>query len=287
MSTSSRSGGNADQIAYWNEQAGPRWVASQERMDALFETLTEAALDHAGPRAGERVLDIGCGCGATVLATAARIGPSGTLLGVDVSKVMLDRAAERVRERKLGQVRLLLADAAAHEFASGSADLAFSRFGVMFFDDPAAAFANIRRALTPAGRFMFVCWQALSRNPWFVVPVTAALAKLPPQPSADPDAPGPFAFADPGRAQRLLEVAGYNGVRVEPHETALRLGGPGELDRVADQSLEMGPVARLLREVDDATRAAVREAVREALARHEGPDGFVLPARVWFVSANA
>jgi SAM-dependent methyltransferase len=151
-------GPNAAQIAYWNSEAGPRWVAMQERMDALLAPLLHAALERARPEAGERVLDIGCGCGATLLELAGRIGSGGSVLGVDVSAPMLGRARERVQANALAHVRLTLSDAATHAFAPGAFNLAFSRFGVMFFDDPVGAFANIRTALAATGRLVFVCW---------------------------------------------------------------------------------------------------------------------------------
>ncbi len=277
----------ANQAAYWNEEAGPRWVAAQERMDTLFAPLTEAALDHAAPQPGERVLDIGCGCGATVLALAASVRATGSVLGVDISRPMLARAAERMAALGLGQARLLLADAATHDFAPGSADLVFSRFGVMFFEDPVAAFANLRGALAPGGRVVFVCWQKLADNPWFLVPLSAARAHLPSQPPADPDAPGPFAFADPERVRRILGSAGFSVVRIEPHETAMRLGGADELEQEADRAIEIGPVIRLLADADQRVRGAVRTAIRDALAAYVQPEGITLSGRVWFVAANA
>ena len=180
---------NAAQIAYWNSEAGPRWVAMQERMDAMLAPLMTAALDRARPAVGETVLDVGCGCGATLLALADRVGPDGSILGVDISAPMLDRARERVRDSAMRNVRLTLSDAAVHAFEPGAFDLAFSRFGVMFFDDPDRAFANIRSALAATGRWAFVCWAPPRDNPWLTVPLTVARQHLPPQPESDPSAP--------------------------------------------------------------------------------------------------
>lgn len=278
---------NADQIAYWNDAAGPHWVALQQRTDAVFAQVTDAALDFANPTPGEHVLDIGCGCGATVLQLARRVSPGGSVAGVDISKVMLEVAGERTRSEKLENVTLLLADAATHPFEAGAFDLAFSRFGVMFFDDPVGAFANIRRSLRPGGRLAFVSWLPLSENPWFLVPFTAAQPHLPPQPPKDPHAPGPFALADPERVREILEAAGFSGVDVVRHDTAMRLGGPNELASAAHLATRIGPVTRALLGAHASVRDVAEGAILEELRKHEGPDGIILPGSVWLVSATA
>jgi SAM-dependent methyltransferase len=278
---------NADQIAYWNSDAGVRWTALQQRIDALFAPLTEAALDYAGPNIGEHVLDVGCGCGATVLELAARVGPAGKILGIDVSKVMLDLAAERVRSRQFNNVTLLLADASTHPFEQGVSDLAFSRFGVMFFDNPEKAFANIRRSLKPGGRLAFVCWRTMSENPWFVVPFAAAKPHLPPQKPQEPEAPGPFAFADPDRVRRILGTAGFSDVELIRHDTTMRLAGPNEVELAADFASQIGPVSRALADGEPSARAAAKAAILQELGKHEGPEGILLSASTWLVSARA
>ena len=146
------------------------------------------------------MLDIGCGCGATLLELAGRVGPTGSVAGIDISVPMLGRARERLREHMLTNIQVMQSDAATHAFTPGAFDLAFSRFGVMFFDEPVAAFANIRSALAASGRLAFACWAPPQDNPWLVVPLAVARPYLPPQPETDPDAPGPFAFANPDRS---------------------------------------------------------------------------------------
>jgi SAM-dependent methyltransferase len=280
------SGPNASQIAYWNSEAGPRWVAMQERMDAMLAPLLHAALDWARPAVGESVLDIGCGCGATLLALAGRVGPDGSVVGVDVSTPMLDRARERVRANALTNVRLTLSDAATHAFASDAFDLAFSRFGVMFFEEPVGAFANIRSALAGSGRLAFVCWAPPRDNPWLTVPLAVARPYLPPQPEADPDAPGPFAFADPDRVRRILAGAGYSAVDVARHDTVMRICGPGEIEQAARFAVESGPVGRALAGAEPDARTAAEKAIAAELRRLEGPNGIELPGSVWLVSAR-
>lgn len=280
-------GPNADQIAYWNGDAGARWAAQQPRIDALLAELTQAALDHARPRLEDHVVDIGCGCGATIVDLSRRVGPGGSVTGIDVSKAMLEVAAERVRALRLTNVSLLLADASRHAFAPAAADLVFSRFGVMFFDDPAGAFENIRRWLRPSGRLAFVCWRPFSDNPCFRVPFEAAKPFLPPQPRPEPHAPGPFAFADADRVRRILETAGYSAIELIRSDAMTRLGGSDELEAAGEFAARIGPVARPLAEAAPAARAAARAAILEALKQHQRPEGICLQGSVWLVSARA
>jgi SAM-dependent methyltransferase len=279
-------GPNAAQIEYWNSEAGPRWVAVQERMDAQLAPFMHAMLDRAAPAAGEQVLDIGCGCGATLLELAARVGPNGSVVGVDVSAPMLGRARERVQANALRNVRLTLADAATHAFPRGTFGLAFSRFGVMFFDAPVAAFANIRTALTATGRLAFVCWALPRDNPSFTVPLAAARPHLPPQPETAPDAPGPFAFADPDRVRGILTAAGYSAVEIARHDTTMRICGPGEIERPARFAVESGPVGRAVAGAGPDARAAAEQAIAAEFRRIEGPGGIELPARAWLVASR-
>ncbi len=276
----------ADQVAYWNGDAGMRWAAQQPRIDAAFAQLTQTVLDHAAPRPGDVVVDIGCGCGATVLGLAARVGPGGSVTGIDLSRPMLDVAAERVRSRQLTNVRLVLADASTHPFGEQTSDLAFSRFGVMFFVDPVKAFANIRRALRPEGRLAFVCWRSFAENPCFRVPFEAAAPFLPPQPPSDPEAPGPFALADADRVRRILATAGFSNIDIVRHEGTTSLADPGELEAAAEFAGRIGPVGRALGEAAPETRAAAQAAIRHALEAYQQPEGIVLTASVWLVSAR-
>jgi SAM-dependent methyltransferase len=277
---------NAAQIAYWNSEAGPRWVAMQERMDAMLAPLMQAVLDRAQPAAGEAVLDIGCGCGATLLELAGRVGTNGSVTGIDISAPMLDRARERVRDNGLQNVSLTLADAATHEFEPEAFDLAFSRFGVMFFDDPGSAFANIRSALAATGRLAFVCWAPPRDNPWLTVPLTAAQPHLPPQPQSDPLAPGPFAFADPDRIRGILTSAGYSAINIARHGTSMRISDPGQAEQAAHFAVESGPVGRAMAGADPGARAAAVQAILAEFRRLEGPGGITLAGSVWLVSAH-
>ena len=227
-------GPSARQVRFWNSPATASWVTLQERLDAFFMPLAQAALDHAQPAPGEHVIDVGCGCGATTLALAERVGASGNVHGVDISRPMLGRARQRVDANGPPQVTLTLADAGTHDFPPGSVDLIFSRLGVMFFGDPIAAFANLRRALKPTGRMVFACLQAPA-NPFTMTAVHAARPLLPPGtiPVPGPDEPGMFSFAEPARVQRILKAAGFAAIALLPHHERMWLAGAGEAAKAA------------------------------------------------------
>jgi len=277
---------NAEQMRYWNEVAGPRWVQFQERLDHEL-AAADLALERAAPAPGEAVLDVGCGCGTSSLAIARRVGPRGRVLGIDISRPMLARARARAAAEGAAQLELLEADAQTAALEPAAFDLLFSRFGVMFFADPAAAFANLRRALRPGARLLFVCWQRLADNPWVLAPLEAIAKHVPLPPPPPPGAPGPFAFADAERVRALLERAGFAGVAIEDVRFALGLGGGG-LDDAVEFSLEIGPASAALREAgaSDDLRARAAAAVREALARYERPEGVRVPAAAWIVTAR-
>jgi SAM-dependent methyltransferase len=280
-------GPNAEQVQYWNEVAGPRWVVFQERLDAELGGLSQRALERAGPAAGEAVLDVGCGCGGTSLELARRVGPRGRVLGVDVARPMLARARERAAAAGALQLRFVEADAQTAALEPAAFDLVFSRFGVMFFADPAAAFANLRRALRPGGRVAFVCWQKLQDNPWVLVPLGAIAKHVPLPPPPAPGAPGPFAFADAERVRGFLEAAGFRDVAFDDLREPLRLGG-GSIEGAVEFLLEVGPAATALREADAGPelRARVGAAVREALEPFVRPSGLELGSAAWIVRAR-
>jgi SAM-dependent methyltransferase len=277
---------NAEQIKYWTETAGPKWVRYETVLDRQIAPLGVRAMERGRIGPGERVLDVGCGCGDTSVTLGRRVGASGAVLGVDISPVMLERARQRGADQP--HVRFARADAQTHRFEAGAFDVLFSRFGVMFFADPTAAFANLRTALRPGGRLAFVCWQSLPQNAWLAVPLAAAARHITfPAPPA-PGAPGPFSLADPGRVRGIIEGGGFVDVACEPDEGSLVVGGGGTLDDAVDFLLDgVGPASAALREAGPEARPRVAAAVREALVPYATADGVRLPAAAWIVTARA
>ena len=277
---------NADMIEYWNGEAGGKWVQFQDRMDRILMPFGLKAMAAGNIEAGERILDIGCGCGDTSVELARRVGPEGRVLGMDISAPMLAKAKARAAAASAKNLAFEEGDAQIHRFAAPPFDLVFSRFGVMFFEDPVSAFANLRSALKPGGRLAFVAWQALKDNAWFSLPlsVIAKHVTLPEPPG--PEDPGPFAFADRARLERILTNAGFTQVNIDKHDTEL-VGDA--LDEMVAFLLQMGPTGRAIAQsgADEATKARIAADLKEALAPYDSAQGVVLGAASWIVTARA
>lgn len=271
---------NDDQIAFWNGPAGEKWVALQSVMDGNLAAATAGVVPFAAAKPGERVLDIGCGAGQATYLLAEAVGTSGRATGVDISAPLLAAA----RKRGAGNVDFVEADASVATFKP-EYDLVFSRFGVMFFADPPAAFSNIRTSLKPGGRLAFVCWRQPQENIWAMIPLGAGRPLLPPQPPPDPLAPGPFAFADPERVKDILSMAGFRDVQIEKLDGVMDLGQSAE--HAASVMTTIGPLSRALGDVDEVTRAKIVTAVRDAFAAIKTPDGIRPALACWLVGAKA
>jgi SAM-dependent methyltransferase len=257
------------------------WAEVREPLELQLAPLGQCALEALAPRPGEQVLDIGCGGGETTLDLARAVAPGGSVVGIDLSAAVLAFAQRAARGCE--RVRFVQADAQVYQFEPASFDAAFSRFGVMFFADPTAAFNNIRRSLRPNGRLAFVCWRALEENALDILPLRAASAHLPPQPANDPDAPGPFAFANPDRVRRILEGAGFEEIEITARDEQV---GSGNLETMLAVCSRVGALGKILRE-NPGLRVAALPAVRSALAACDGPDGVRLNAATWVVTARA
>jgi SAM-dependent methyltransferase len=275
---------NQDQHTHWNGLAGERWAQHQAVIDRALEPFGEAALDRLRCSVGERILDVGCGAGETVLAIARRLEGSGQVIGVDLSRPLLSRA--RARAEGLANVSFIEADASGCEFPS-SFDAVFSRFGVMFFADPVLAFRNLRGSLKRSGRLAFVCWQALQDNAWCSIPLAAARQILPDPPALPvPGGPGPFAFADPRHIRRSLSAAGFSQIDVASFHAPVILSEEG-LDAAIDFTLRIGPVSRFIAEQSPDICREVRQRLRSALASAATATTVTLDGAAWLVTARA
>jgi len=275
------SAANADQIAYWNDKAGHTWAHFQPMLDRQIGPLGARAIASLAPELGEAILDIGCGCGDTTMALALATGPTGRVLGADISAPMLNVARRRAAAAGLPQAYLLQADAQTQNFPA-KFDAAFSRFGVMFFADPTRAFGNIAASLRPGGRLAFVCWRSADENPWMMVPMQAAAPLLPPAQPADPLAPGPFAFADANRINTILTHAGFTAIEIAAHDTDI---GGFSLPDATKLALRVGPLGQALRDAPD-LGPALKENVAAALACYETQAGVLLASATWIVTAR-
>ena len=275
---------NAEQVRYWNEEAGPKWVRLQDRLDALVGGAGRLALDSARPSRGESVLDIGCGCGQTSLELARRVGESGRVFAVDISAPMLEVARRRALAVGLNQLRFVNADAQLHKFAGGGFDLVFSRFGVMFFQDPVAAFANLKSALRSGGRLSFVCWRALAENEWMRIPlgVVGRHVELP-EPAA-PGTPGPLAFADPNYVRDVLTGAGFRAVQLEGHDIELELGTG--VTAAVEFLMEMGPAGAAIRAAGVDDPSAIADELETALQPFAKHSGVSMAGAIWVVAVE-
>jgi SAM-dependent methyltransferase len=256
-------------------------------MDRALAELATLALGVAKPQPGEHVLDIGCGSGTTLLELAARVGPKGHVLGADISQQSVTRARERIAAAGLRHAEAICADVSSHLFDAVSFDLAFSRLGVMFFDDPTAAFANVRRAMKPGGRVTLAVFRAAEENPWPTAFLGAVRHLLPASPMPGPDAPGMFSLADPARVHRILEGAGFREVSLTPFEFVMHLAGAGGAAEAAEFSMLFGPLTRILPGLTPQQREALRSSAETFFQGHLGPQGVTLPSAVWAVQARA
>ena len=276
---------NADQLAYGNGPAGQRWAERQQAQDILLGPVADILIDRARPTAGERVIDVGCGSGATTIAFAQKVGASGHAMGIDISEPMLARA--RASAPKDLPVDFVLADATVYPFDPASFDLLASRFGVMFFADPVLSFANMRRALRPSGRLAFACWREPRENPWMIAPLQAVYKHAPRLPPQGLEDPGPFAFASEVRVHRILGEAGFKAIEMEPCPLALDIATGRGLDAAVQSALEIGPTHRALEGQPAEIRTAAIQSLREALAPLAKGDTVVLPGSIWIVTASA
>jgi SAM-dependent methyltransferase len=276
-------GQNADQISFWNGPAGERWAREQGVLDRAFAPFTVRLLAGASLGPGQRALDVGCGCGTTTLAIAEAVGPVGAVVGIDVSDPMLQHA--RARSAGRTNVEYVRADASTHPFEA-EFDVAISRFGVMFFRDPTAAFANVRSALRPGAHIAFACWRTVADNEWVRVPYEVAIRYVLPDPPPGPEEPGPFSLGDRARIERILAESGFSGVSIAPFDAETVVSEEG-LDAAVEFAMNHGPTGRLLRDAPADAKGCVREALAARLRPFAHRDRIAMGGATWIVSASA
>jgi SAM-dependent methyltransferase len=274
---------NVDQATAWDGPDGEYWAAHQARFDATIGPHHGVLMAAAAIAPGERVLDIGCGNGQTSRDAARAAGERGGVLGVDLSGPMLAKAAQLAKDEGLGNVRFEQADAQVHAFEAGASDVAISRFGVMFFEDPVAAFANIASGLRSGGRLAMLVWQSPRANEW-MSSIRIALSMGRDLPSPPPGAPGPFALADTDNARRILTEAGFADFAFAGSERPFNVGSDTE-DAYAFVS-GLNPVLMMLEDLDDPTKAQALDNLRATVAAHETPDGVVFGSAAWVLTAR-
>ena len=278
---------NNDQAMAWNGSMGQRWVERQATMDALVAPVSAELFRAVNLAPDSRVLDIGCGSGSTTFELARRVGAGGRVTGLDISAPLLALARQRAPAR--APVEFVEGDATVHLFEPEVADLLFSRFGVMFFADPARSFGNMRKGLRPGARIAFACWREVKRNPWVFVPLQAAQEALPEPPAAataDPEAPGPYSFASEQRVQRILREAGFAEIALQPVEVMLDVSAGSGVEGALVHAVTIGPASRLLDKQPESVRGAAVDRIRDAVTPYVRGDAIPMGASVWIVTAR-
>lgn len=277
--------GNADQIAFWNGVAGRHWTDRQSVQDVVLAPVTQKLIARTNAQAGQRILDIGCGCGAIAIELARQVGPSGHVLGIDISVPMLERARQLTGKELPADY--VLADATVYPFDPTSFDLLVSRFGVMFFADPVLSFRNLRKGLRPKGRLVFACWREPRENGWMMAPLMAVYKHVPKLPQLGPEDPGPFSFADEARVTRILGEAGFTDIAMEACPLAIDVAAGKGMEAAVQGALEIGPASRALEGHPPEVVAAAVQSIRETLAPFAKGQSVLLPGAIWLVTANA
>jgi len=279
-------GSNEEQFEFW-EELTPGWLASERHTELVATAFGVAAMDSLGLTSGQRVIDIGCGSGSTTVALAGAVGASGEAAGIDIAPAMIAAARTRAAAEGVANATFVAADAQTDALGVSAYDAAYSRFGSMFFSDPAAAFANIHASLRAGGALGLACWSNIFANEWMFVPGSAVVAvtgALPPMPA--PGDPGPFSLEDPDVVTALLRGAGFRDIDVKPQVESIVIP-TDQIESLVALSRRVGPVREALRTADDETAARIEAAVRTALTDRVENDELRLSASALIVSARA
>jgi len=276
---------NEGQAEHWNSESGSVWVEHQETIDASIKEMGDELFERSGLEHGFHVLDIGCGCGTTTIEAGRRVGTDGRVRGLDISGPMLAHAEARAKTEGASNIHFKHGDAQIAKLPQAHFDAAISRFGVMFFADPEAAFKNIATGLKPGGHLSFVCWRSAAENPWMTVPAMAAAQHIEMKPG-DPTAPGPFAFADADRVRSILSSAGYESIEVNPIDKEMNAGSGATLMASLDFFEKLGPLRTAMQGIDGELREKIRASILQAMKAFEVDGEVRMPQRAWHVSAK-
>jgi SAM-dependent methyltransferase len=267
---------------YWNEEGGDKWVENIDFAESFMTPMSDRLIERIAAKKGEKILDVGCGGGITTLKLAALAGEDGGVLGVDVSRQIIDVAIKRAEDST--NIEFQHSDAASTEFGENKFDLITSRFGVMFFDDPVAAFKNLHRSLKPTGRLVFLCWRTPQENPWMAEPAAATFQILPPpMEKPAPTDPGPFSLGEAEHLTNVLQLAGFTNINLEPVDLSLPMSS---VDTAVGFLTRLGPAADALKEASDDQRVEVIAAIRSVMEKYSNVDGVLAPAATWIASAS-
>lgn len=279
-----------EQLEYWNGESGQRWAEQDALMARLLQPVGEALLDHAGLDQCHHVVDVGCGGGSQSRMLAKRLSADAKITGIDISEPLLAVAkGNNSQVENTASIEYLLADAEEYNFPTAQFDGLFSRFGVMFFSDPIAAFTNLRKSLSDEAKLAFACWQAMEKNDWVRIPIEIAMqyVTLPDNMVPDAEAPGPFALAREERIRGILLQAGFNNIEVVSHLQEVRLGESSNLQESIREMADIAPVQRLLVGQDESVKEQVYKALETNMAQYYQDGAIVLPGAIWFVTATA
>jgi len=277
---------NAGMAEFWNGNGGKNWISRETRLESSLKVFGQQAIDAGGISPGQRILDIGFGCGETTIELAQKVGPQGRVHGVDISVAMVEAAEKKAVKSGISNVSFECSDAQTTTFPADHYDLVFSRFGVMFFDDPIGAFKNIYTSLKPGGRLAFICWAPRDQNAWVGLPlqVVAKHLSLPAPPAIDQ--PGPFSLSEEPRVSDILGSAGFANISVEPFQTPFVLGG--DVDEALSFLMQLAPSGSAINnaEADEETRVQIALDMAELLKSHESDKGVCMSAAALLVTAT-
>ena len=277
---------NKNQRDFWSGKGGDIWVERQNAMDTMLSPLGEAALNKLNLNEGENVLDIGCGCGHTTLNIAKRISPDGQVTGLDISEPMLKRAKESANEMSISNASFNCVDVQTDDIGEEVYSAAFSRFGVMFFEDPVAAFCNINKSLITGASLSFVCWQSPALNPWQSLFIEA-VKKYVDLPSPPPRSPSPFAFMESEYISSILEESNFQNIMIEGHEAEVNMFSGRSLSDSVKDYISINPVVSgMLKDSTEQEKTEIINSAIEAFSPYYSAKGLMFPSATWLVTTT-